>query len=242
MPNNKVGYGLAQISRPTATLGRVFVVCGTAGANFQDIITTWTTDSLQVSRSYTDITTALAACTSGRGDIVLISPDFTTAPTAAELLSAETKGVMLIQSGQVSDNGVYQAWRATAVLPATTQAAIFTITGRIQLVDIIGEVTTVIQTQANNLKITANPTVGADVDICAVTNVTAAAVGSQFSITGTFATGLVVTPSGAFVRQAASTILTAGTLDLVTSATNTGSVKWTARYVPIDPGARVIAA
>lgn len=242
MPNNKVGYGLAQIANPGATLGRVFVVSGTSGANFQDILTTWTNDSLGVVRNFTTITDALAACTSGRGDIVLLSPDFTTAATAAELLSAESKGVLMVQSGQISQAGIFQAWRATAALPATTQSAIFTVTGRVQLVDIIGEVTTVIQTQADNLKLVSNPTVGADVDICAVKDVTAAAVGTQLSITGTFATAMVQTASGAFVRQAASTIIAAGTLDLSASATNTGSVKWTARYIPVDPGARMIAA
>lgn len=239
--NNKVGYGLAQTAAPKLTLGRVFVVSATSGAGYQDIITTWSPDSDGVARNYTSYTLALAACVAGRGDVVITAPDFNTAPTAAELLSAETKGVLMLGAGELG-TGEFTAFRATGALPATTQSALFTITGRVRLISVIGEVTTVIQTQADNTKIVANPTVGADVDICAVTNISAAAVGSQFSITGTFATAMVVTPSGAFVAQASPTILMAGTLDLSCAATNTGSVKWLVRYVPIDPGARLIAA
>ena len=43
--------------------------------------------------------------------------------------------------------------RATAALPATTQSALFNVVGgRIAVLGIIGEVTTVIQTQACNTK------------------------------------------------------------------------------------------
>lgn len=244
MPNNKVGYGLAQISRPKDTLGRVFVVCGTSGANFQDIITTWLPDSLGVVRSFTTITDALAACTTGRGDMVLLSPDFTTAATAAELLSAETKGVVIVQAGAVGEDGVYVAYRATAALPQSTAAAIFTVTGRVKLVGIYGTVTTVIQTQACNTKLTHDATAAglANVDICAVLDITADAVGVVYSITGTFANALVGASNAAAVSQAVPVTLEAGSLLLDCAASNTGSVKWAALYVPLDPGARMFAA
>lgn len=132
--------------------------------------------------------------------------------------------------------------RPTATLPATTTAPIFTITGgRIGIAALIGEVTTVIQTQACNLKVQANPTAtGSSVDLCADLNISAKAVATLFGLTGAVADALL---SGlAIVGQDRLLICQIGTIDLVTSATNTGSVKWTLRYVPIDVGARVVAA
>src|SRR5688572_17918801 len=82
----------------------------------------------------------------------------------------------------------FQTDRATAALPQMAAHALFTIaTGRIVVFGLIGEVTTVIQTQANNTKIVANPTTGTSVDLCAVLSITADEVGCLYGITGVFA-------------------------------------------------------
>ena len=155
----------------------------------------------------------------------------------------DTAGVVAIPSGrqQVSP-GVFRAFRAVAALPATTATPYFTVTGRIKLLAILGEVTTVVQTQANNTKLIANPTVGADVDLCAVNDITADAVGTIYGITGTLANAMIATTSGAGVYQAAPLLIAAGTIDLSCAATNTGATKWLIDYQPIDPGAFVVAA
>jgi hypothetical protein len=184
---------------------------------------------------------ALAQCVTGRGDIITLAPDFTTALTAAELLSAETKGVQIVPAGIGTDD-TYTTFRQTATLPATAATNYFTVTGKIKLLSIIGEVTTLVQTQACNTKLIAHPTTGADVDMCAVLDITAAAVGAQLSITGTLATAMVKTTSGAGVFQAAPLLILPGTIQLSTAATNTGATKWQVKYLPIDPGARVFAA
>jgi hypothetical protein len=133
--------------------------------------------------------------------------------------------------------------RATASLPATTQSAIFTVTGgRVLVTSLVGEVTTAIQNQACNLKITANPTTGTDVDIAANLNVQADEAGCLYGITGLFSDALVGANAGATVAPRNPVVLPVGTLDLVTSATNTGSVKWSITYVPLDNGASVAAA
>jgi hypothetical protein len=133
--------------------------------------------------------------------------------------------------------------RATASLPATTQSAIFTVTGgRVLVTSLVGEVTTVIQNQACNVKITANPTAGTDVDIAANLNVQADEVGCLYGITGLFSDALVGANAGATVVPRNPVVLPVGTLDLVTSATNTGSVKWSLTYIPLDNGASVAAA
>ena len=133
--------------------------------------------------------------------------------------------------------------RATASLPQTTQSALFTVaTGRVLLTGIVGEVTTVIQTQANNTKIVSNPTTGTDVDLCAVLNITAKEVGTLFGITGLFSDALVGANAGAGVLPRNGIVIPIGTIDLNCAASNTGSVKWSVTYVPLDNGATITAA
>ncbi len=133
--------------------------------------------------------------------------------------------------------------RATATLPQSTSAAIFNILeGRVIINGIIGEVTTIMQTQANNVKLTANPTTGTSVDICAQLDTSADEAGTIYGITGTFATALVSNVAGATVMCATPVVLNIGTLDLYCSASNTGNVKWTIYYVPDEDGAYITAA
>ena len=135
--------------------------------------------------------------------------------------------------------------RATAELPETTTGGIFTITvGRIILTSLVGEVTTVIETQACNLSVTSTPTTGTAVALCAVLNVTAAEVGCLFGITGIQANALFSIPAGGGGTYAMRQrwVLPVGSLGLLTSATNTGSVKWSMTYIPFDDGASVAAA
>jgi len=137
--------------------------------------------------------------------------------------------------------------RATAALPASTDEALFTITGgRILLTSIIGEVTTVIQTQACATKLKFNPTAtGADTDLCASgTSITADAVGTLYSITGDFSDdlkdNLLCLESDSLLEV--PIMLSEGAIELETAATNTGSVSWSVTYIPYDDNARVTAA
>jgi len=136
--------------------------------------------------------------------------------------------------------------RATAALPATTASAIFTITGgKVAITAIYGEVTTVIQTQADATKLTFDPTdAGATQNLCATLDITADAVGTMYSITGTPATGMqdalnFLSPDKVLAKPL---ILKPGSILLDCAATNTGSVKWDLWYVPLDTGAAVAAA
>jgi len=133
--------------------------------------------------------------------------------------------------------------RPTATLPQTTAAAIFTVAGgQVAITKIIGEVTTIMQTQANNTKLTANPTTGTSVDICAVLDTTADEAGCLYGITGLNSDALIGINAGALPSQTRDVIVPEGTIDLDCAASNTGSVKWTIFYVPIDAGASVVAA
>lgn len=133
--------------------------------------------------------------------------------------------------------------RSAANLPQSTQSALFNIRGgRVAITSIVGEVTTAIQNQANNTKLVSNPTTGTDVDLCAVLSVANKEAGTLFGITGIFSDALVGANAGATVGQQRPVILPIGTLDLSCAASNTGAVKWSVFYVPVDDGAYVEAA
>ena len=245
MLNPNSGYGRAMLSALhtlAPTLGRSFFITGATGtANLQDLQNVFKPEG-GVSRIYGNYTDALAACAAGRGDVIFVDPLYTTAPTLTELASANTKGVMIRVVGNTDATGIATTLRASATLPASTATPYFTVTGKVKILEIIGEVTTVVQAQANAIKLIANPTVGADVDLCATVESNAAAVGSLFTITGTLANAMIKTVSAAVPSQASPVVVTAGTIDLSTAATNTGATKWLVRYMPIDPGAAIFAA
>lgn len=138
--------------------------------------------------------------------------------------------------------------RATAALPQTTTGALFTIgTGRVAITSIVGEVTTVIQTQVNNTKLQFDPTAaGATQDLCAVLDISADAVGTMYSITGTPATALGdslnFVSADKMLPHSRPLILKPGQILLNCAASNTGSVKWTVTWIPYDDGASVVAA
>ena len=132
--------------------------------------------------------------------------------------------------------------RAAANLPQSTTGNLFTITGgRILLTGVLGEVTTVIETQANNAKLVFDPTItGSNVDLCANLNISADVVGSLYTITGTAANAMV--DGLGVVAMASPWVLQAGAIALTCSASNTGQVKWKIWYMPLDAGVTVAAA
>lgn len=135
--------------------------------------------------------------------------------------------------------------RAAADLPTGTGSGasrtLFTVTGYCKIFQILGRVTTVIQTQACNYSLEANPTVaGANVALCGVLNISAKAVGTLFGLTGTLADAML---SGlAIIGQATPLIVPPGTIEDKTSADNTGQVTWSLWYAPLSAGAVIVAA
>lgn len=133
------------------------------------------------------------------------------------------------------------ASKAAANLPQSAQSALFTVSGGKVAVKLYGEVTTQIGAGTNNAKIVSNPTVGADVDLCATVDIDGDVVGTMYSlnVAGNFSSAMVPTTSGALVEQAAWAIVAAGTIDLSCSASKTGQIKWSCDWFPIDAGATV---
>ena len=135
--------------------------------------------------------------------------------------------------------------RATADVFTGAAVSLFTIaTGRVLVKLILGEVTTVIQTQANATKLTFDPTdTGASTDLCATLDITADAVGRIYTISGTVGDALRdALQYGSGGLTALPLILKPGSILLDCAASNTGSVKWTIWYVPLEDGATITAA
>lgn len=222
------------------TAGKTFYVTSSTGANGATLQQLFTPDDTWVNqvRVWSSITLALAECVTGRGDVILVAPDYTTAPTDTELDAAGTKWVRIEYINQ--PEWVYQvATTANLALPATTTGTLFTVTGMCELIAIVWVVTTVIQTQACNFKISTVSN-SATTDICADLDITAKAAQSRMSITGTFANAMINTAKWVPVaRQATALVIQEGTIIATTSATNTGNIRWVALYRPLSPWARI---
>jgi hypothetical protein len=150
-------------------------------------------------------------------------------------MSSQIPGKALLLS-----NYGMSANRATATLPATGNQTIFNVTGgRVLLLGLVGEVTVATGATATNLKITSVSTVGSiATDICANTAVTSLAVGNLLSPSTVGAAAQV----GSAVSQNNELYVQPGVIRITTDATNTGSVRWQALWMPIDPGAALAAA
>ena len=135
--------------------------------------------------------------------------------------------------------------RATAVLPATAYGVLFTVSGgRVLVTGLVGEFTVVASGTATTVKVTGTPTTGTAVDWTTATAITSKEVGSQMTLPAASGGALVVQNGGAGgqVQLASPYVAAIGTVGITTSATNTGSAKWSITYVPLDDGATVTAA
>jgi hypothetical protein len=157
-------------------------------------------------------------------------------PTAA--VPATGVSIAAVLRWLVEEQSVVHVAKAAATLPESTTQTLFTVsTGNVELISLVGEVTTVVQTQANATKLTYNPTgTGASTDLCATLDITADAVGTFYSITGIFTDPL---QSGIWIASGLMypLVLGPGTIELDCAATNTGATQWFALYRAIESGA-----
>jgi len=129
-----------------------------------------------------------------------------------------------------------------AIAGISTKSLFTVVGGNCLVVGLIGEVTTVIETQANNTKYISTPTTGSAVDLCAVVDNTAHEAGGLLTITGVLATAAVKGNAGAGVMMSNSIVVAPGVIGLNTAADNTGAMKFSIWYVPLEDGAYIEAA
>jgi len=137
--------------------------------------------------------------------------------------------------------GIHVA-RATATLPQSATGHLFSVTGRVRITGLIGQVTTAIQSSDPVAKIAATPTSGTAVDVASTVDLSSLEVGGFIFVEGD-GTALVKSNAGAAFVGANSGhwIANTGYIDLITSASKTGNVKWDLWYVPLDDGSSVAA-
>ncbi len=141
---------------------------------------------------------------------------------------------------QLTGNYGITVTRAAANLPATTSGNLYSVSGPLIVTSIVGIVTTVIQAQANAIKLEAFLTAAAAAtDLCATVDANGQGVGKMFGITGNPATAAVF---GYGVTQTNELIINGpGFIRLNTAATNTGQMSWIVNYIPLTAGAQLLA-
>ena len=132
--------------------------------------------------------------------------------------------------------------RTAGALPQTATSNIYAVAGgRIVLLGIVGEVTTIIQAQATTLKLSSAPTVGTAVDLCATVDINGKQVGTLLGITGLFSDAMLAANAGATVMPRNGIVIPIGNITWTTGASSTGAIKWKASYLPLDVGATLTA-
>lgn len=152
------------------------------------------------------------------------------------------------KTGQTVLDQWTQVTCAARTVPATTTDQIFRVRGgRCVVKRLVGEVTTVIQAQADNMKVTskkldtASAAVGTAVDICANVDINGKEVGASLLVEGDGTAG-VLSNAGAILGAAGADgtfVVPQGEIYITTSATNTGAMKWDIWYQPLDAGAYI---
>ena len=134
----------------------------------------------------------------------------------------------------------YRVDKSTGTLAATT-ISLFTVSGKVYVTSIIGEVTTVI-TVANSYKLQHNPTVGTTADLCAATDIgtTDTPLGSLLGFQG-LAGDSIIQGAGKIATLKQPLVLTSGVIESVSAGTD-GVINWILTYIPLDTDATVIAA
>lgn len=139
----------------------------------------------------------------------------------------------------------YRVVRQSAVLPATTTGSIFRVNGgRVALYVLLGRFTVAADGTATNLTVVNTVPIaanGATTNLTSASAITSLALGSSLTLPATVGGALVI-GTGAVALPMTPLIVNPGTIDLTTSATNAGQVRWVAYYVPLEGGASITAA
>ena len=151
------------------------------------------------------------------------------------------------QKGKGLNRPLGRSWRhATihpAALPQTAAVATFNVNNGEILVHLMyGRVTTVIaSTATKNMKVTLNPTAGTSGDVASNLDIEADEVGTLYIVEGDGSALIGVNAGTGWggVGLPHPFIVNAGTIDIETSASHTGRIKWHVFYEALVEGANV---
>lgn len=158
-------------------------------------------------------------------------------------------------SGGSTGEGVVDQWIHVS-RPATTAAALLAsaqnifqvIGGRVLIRTVVGQVTTIIQAQTTNIKVTStakaadgSTTVGTAVDVASNVDTNALEVGGLVYVEGDGTAAVKSNAGAAFIGPNGGTwVAPQGFISFTSSATSTGGFKWDLFYQPLDEGAYVV--
>ena len=151
-------------------------------------------------------------------------------------------GAKIVTGGQGANLWLH-ASRGPSNLPQSAAAAIFNVDGgRVLVMRMFGTVTTVIASSATkNLKVTLNPDSGTSGDVAANLDIESDEVGTTYVVEGDGTALVGVNAGSGWSAVANPFVVNAGTIDIETSASHTGAIKWDVFYIPVDAGARLNA-
>lgn len=134
--------------------------------------------------------------------------------------------------------------RAVGNIAQTGDLTLFTVAGgKVIVTSIVGVVGTVIQAQANAVKLKSVPTTGTAKDISGTFDVNGLEAGGILTLDATtLATALSGTNAGAALMTKVGVIVPIGSIKMNAAASNTGTIQWSLTYIPYDDGATVVAA
>jgi hypothetical protein len=169
----------------------------------------------------------------------LVYQPLTSAATVVPALPGTVEGYRSRELGQAQ-------WlhRPAAALPQTAQTAIFTVKGGpISLLALVGKVGTVMGATATNLTVVGNSAASgiADVNLCTATAIANLAVGTLLGLQVS-GIGSALATGGGIGGLRTPLVIDAGTIDLLTSASDTGTIEWFAMWEPIAPNGRLVLA
>ena len=136
-------------------------------------------------------------------------------------------------------------------LPQTGNSNLFTVSGEVAVIAIVGVVTVVIGAVANATKLQGVATGLTAVDLCATADLNAAAVGTLYVPITSFATAAsIAATNGVIVNgpsataQATGFIMTSGVIRVNTAGSDggTGRMRWSCLYAPLSSGASIVSA
>ena|SRR5215469_4382298 len=141
-------------------------------------------------------------------------------------------------------------------LPQTGNSNLFTITGDVAVVGIVGVCTVVIGSVANATKLQAVCGALTAVDLCATADVNALAAGTVYAPITSFATAAsIAATNGVLVNGPSATaqltgfIMACGTtgagvirVNCAGSDGGTGRMRWSCYYMPLSSGANIVSA
>jgi hypothetical protein len=166
----------------------------------------------------------------------------------SDLVSSNADGSILERLEYIQATVLPGRRTATKTLStiANGNTTLFNFTGSVRITNIIGVVTTLMQTKTQNTKLSIVADSLTAVDVCANVDLTAAAVGTLLSITGTAADAMVASANGAIAPGQAggivATCITSGIIKMVAGAANTGAIKWIVQYEPLTSDGAITAA